>query len=97
MKNRSIKDLWFVEGPVDTLRLRNSIMTLPPRIQVVVLQYYEKKMTYKQIGEGLFNLRLLKTGVSPERVRQIVSKGCRMLRHPIRVRIQKGLRQAEII
>jgi len=44
--------------------------------------YFKYDMTYKEVGKELFNITTGKVGVSTERVRQIISKGLRILRHP---------------
>lgn len=67
----------------DANTVHAALMTLPEREQAVVrLRYGLAPMTLQQVGD--------RYGVSKERIRQIVAKAFRRLRHPRRMRILLG-------
>ena len=53
--------------------------TLPPRTREVILEYYRDGLSLPEIGKN--------HGVTQERIRQILAKGLRLMRHPSRVRL----------
>lgn len=58
--------------------LNAALSSLSKKEQEVLRMYYEEEKTLKETGEAF--------GVGRERIRQIVAKGLRKLRHPSRVR-----------
>ena len=56
--------------------LQYAVSQMKDRDSMILLCRYEDKMTYKEIGERF--------SISSERVQQLVAKGLRKLRHPMR-------------
>ena len=66
-----------------------ALSTLTPRERLIIYDYFKRNQTLKQVGE-IYN-------IGTERVRQIVSKAVRKLRHPSRGRlIRYGLQGADL-
>lgn len=73
----SEKKIEYSELTVDQVKgLRYAVSQMKDRDSMILLCRYEDKMTYKEIGERF--------SISGERVQQLVAKGLRKLRHPMR-------------
>ena len=73
----SEKKIEYSELTVDQVKgLRYAVSQMKDRDSMILLCRYEDKMTYKEIGERF--------SISGERAQQLVAKGLRKLRHPMR-------------
>ena len=70
--------------------LSHAIKTIRPREQEMIQLRYESHETLQEIGD--------RYGISRERVRQVIAKGVRKLRHPSRtVFVRNGLDKTELV
>ena len=73
----SEKKIDYSELAMDQMKgLQYAVSQMKVRDSMILLCRYEDKMTYKEIGERF--------SISGERVQQLVAKGLRKLRHPMR-------------
>lgn len=73
----SEKKIEYSELTVDQMKgLQYAVSQMKVRDSMILLCRYEDKMTYKEIGERF--------SITGERVQQLVTKGLRKLRHPMR-------------
>lgn len=73
----SEKKIEYSELTVDQVKgLRYAVSQMKDRDSMILSCRYEDKMTYKEIGERF--------SISGERAQQLVAKGLRKLRHPMR-------------
>lgn len=86
------KSLWLPAlglPEFDLGRLQTAMRMLTERERFVIGLIYGSGMTLTEAGGLLSNHQTKKRGVSPERVRQIVEKTKRKLRHPTRSKYLK--------
>ena len=73
----SEKKIDYSELAMDQMKgLQYAVSQMKVRDSMILLCRYEDKMTYKEIGERF--------SITGERVQQLVTKGLRKLRHPMR-------------
>ena len=73
----SEKKIDYSELAMDQMKgLQYAVSQMKVRDSMILLCRYEDKMTYKEIGERF--------SITGERVQQLVTKGVRKLRHPMR-------------
>jgi len=70
---------------MDTETLLYSL--LPPRLATVLIYRFLDGFTLRAIGKRLHNYSNNKLGVTQERVRHLIAKALRLLRHPVRLEL----------